>query len=177
MKKLILFFVLLLCSCTSVQPIYVLNSGRPAANPNYILKDLGDSGLMVSFYFTSFTAIVDKDDSTVLIPQNHEMLTKLTFDDTMVLINVHVEIFNPNHVQYIFKSETKIKKDENNLIFTDYKQNIIGISNLQFRSYTITLPAGETIISGLFKGKILVDGQSIFFMGPFTYERKIIQEK
>jgi len=177
MKKLILILLLFLCSCISVKPTYILNSGRPIANPNYVLNDTGTSGLRLTFWFTSFKAVVDKDKTAVLIPSNEKMLTKLTFDDTMVLMNVNVEIYNPKQVQYTFKYETKIKKEVKTIIFTDYKQTVGGISNLQFRSYSVDLPVDKSILSGQFKGEILVNGEPMFLIGPFNYERKIIQEK
>ena len=163
-KLLIPIILLTVISCAPKVYNIRLESGRPLANPNYVLKDIGDTDLMITFWFTEFSSVTDKDGTKVFIPNTIDMDEVHILGKDPQKLTVTVEIYNPKFIEYNVSYD--IKSED----FQVY--DIAGVSNLIYRNYTINLPINtKTDQSCLFQGVVNADGLPVFMMGPFRYRK------
>jgi len=163
-KLLLPIMLLTVVSCASPRFDIRLESGRPLANPNYVLKDTGDTAMMITFWFTEYSSVTDLDGKKVFIPQTLEMNEVHTLGKNPQKLSVTLEVWNPKLIKYDVSYDIKSE---------DYQSHdLAGISDLIYRSYIFDLPINkETNQSCLFQGVVNVDGIPVFMMGPFRYRK------
>ncbi len=170
MKKLLLLIMLFsMFACTAPQFDFRLESGRPWANPNYVLKDIGDSGLVVTFWFAEIATLIDKDGTPV--PVSHT----LTMDEVNILnkdsvrVVAIIEVFNPKEVEYriLFNHDTRVK----NSFLTHNQSGVFAVSDFNYRYHTLDLPLSKDLILASFSGSINIGDDLLFTLGPLVYKK------
>lgn len=169
---IILFLVL--TSCTTIRPNLILESGRPVANPNYVLNDCGVSQLKVTFWYTVYTEIKDLDKTIIYIPNVVDQLTYHELNDTIKKVALNIEVYNPKNVEYTLSYKLKTRINNDGSTVNVIKSKIAGESDLTYRAYEIRLPFNNNILTGEIVGQLKVDDMPIFIIGPMRYGRKII---
>lgn len=165
-KLLLPIMLLTVISCTAPTYNLRLESGRPLANPNYVLKDTGDTDMMVTFWFTEFSSVTDLDGSKVFIPHTLEMNDVHSLGKDPQKLTVTVEVWNPKFIKYDITYN--VKSEDLNF----QMHQLTGVSDLIYRNFTITLPINnKTDQSCLFQGMVNVEGLPLFMMGPFRYRK------
>jgi len=148
---------------------FVLTSGRLAASPNYILQDTGESGIVVTFWFTAFSSIRDKDGTLINVPHMLTMHENNTLGENIQKVIVAIDVYNPKELEYriAFESIYKVKTYD-----TSFKNfGVAAISHLNYRHHTINLPFPEDLTHCTFSGKVILDGVTLFRLGSFDYKR------
>ena len=171
--KIMLPVVMLLFLASCAAPVYNirLESGRPLANPNYVLKDTtGETELMVTFWFTGFSTVIDKDGTSVYIPHTLTMDDLQELDESIVKVMVSIDMYNPNLLEYHVNYKIKSKTTGDDKHYSGYSSSKLAVSDLIFRHYSIELPL-ESVHEVLFSGDIEVAGASVFMLGPFQYRK------
>lgn len=170
--KFMLPVMLLIFLVSCAAPVYNirLNSGRPIANPNYVLKDVsGETNMMVTFWFTGFSTVIDKDGTSIFIPHTLSMDKLQVINKDIVKVMVTMEIYNPNLVEYSINYSIKSKMKSHK---EDFINNGLAISDLIYRHYTIDLPIKQDNENIMFYGSVQSGGIEVFIIGPFQYERR-----
>ena len=171
MKQLLLSMLILsTISCASPNHDILLSSGRPLASPNYVLKDTSDLGMIVTFWFTSFTTIKDKDGTIIYIPHMMEMRKDNILDKNAEKLILTVEVYNPRNLEYkiAFNSKYKMTMEEVE------KRGVAAISDLKYRQHIINLPLSKDLINCMFMTELLLEGKTRFMMGPIKYKREVV---
>lgn len=157
-------------SCASPKYDILLSSGRPVASPNYVLKDTSDLGMVVTFWFTSFTTIKDKDGTIIYIPHMMEMRKDNILDKNAKTVILTIEVYNPRNLEYkiAFNSKCKMKMQEVE------KRGVAAISDLKYRHHSINLPISKDLINCIFMTEVLLEGKTRFMLGPIKYKREVV---
>ncbi len=175
--KLLLSSVLLLVvSCTTIQPTFILPTGQPVTDPTYILTDTGNSNLQLTFNATVYTTVIDKDDSTVYLPQTVNMEEVYTLNNNIQRMTITAEVFNPNNIEYKFDCNITTKAYIHGISTTIYTPIKTAKSDLQYRRYTINIPFDKSLIAGEFKGELKINELTVFMVGPFNYKKDKYEE-
>ncbi len=174
LKLLLPIILLVTVSCTTIRPNILLESGRPLANPNYVLHDIGDTELKITFWFTTFTTITDKDRTVINIPKTLDMQMDHILRGVKK-VTVSVEVYNPKNVIYRITCDVKSISLKDNKRVPGQISSLAAISDLTYRRHTIDLPYDENLLSATFSGIVYSDDSAIFMIGPFHYERRVKQ--
>lgn len=167
--KFILPVILLMLLTSCAAPVYNirLNSGKQMANPNYFLRDItGETNMMITFWFTGFSTVIDKDGTEVFIPHTLSMDDVQVLDKNIVKVTVTIDIYNPNLFEYSINYNIKSQKNK------DGVSHGLAVSDLIYRHYTIDLPIKRKFKNTMFYGSVLSGDVEIFTIGPFQYERR-----
>lgn len=172
MKKLryVVPIIMLLALTACSAPTYNirLESGRPIANPNYVLKSTGETRLMATFWFTEFSSVVDKDGTKVFLPNTLDMHEVFVVNKGTEKLTVTLEVYNPDLVEYSVSYDFKASDRQSHML--------AGVSDLIHRIYTIELPLDDKDGSSYFAGTINVEDTPLFMLGPFNYRKGGIKE-
>ena len=168
LSMLILFTV----SCASPRYDIRLLSGAPIANPNYVLQDTSDLDMVITFWFTAFTTVEDKDGTIIYVPHTMAMNQDNILDEKFKKVIITVEVYNPKNITYSLAFDSKYHVKSRNEILKNH--GVAAISHLKYRHYSLDLPLSKGLLDCTFLGKIVAEGETLFRLGPFDYRREVI---
>lgn len=161
-----IMLLLFLVSCATPKPVILLESGRPLANPNYVLRDTGGTEMLVTFWFTAFTTVIDRDGATIHIPHTLTMEEVNMIENEIVKLTVTVEVFNPHEIEYRLGFDIKSQPNNGRMM------GVAAVSEMMYRLHTLNMPIDGNIKSAVFLGNVAnKDGDSMFTLGPFQYQK------
>ena len=168
-KEYVTVALLLLCiGCASQQINLVDSAGRLIPTPHYMLQSTADLNIQTISYWTKYKSKQDLDGSIILDPIYFPYTEEYKFSMKKYShATLTVEVLNPKNVKYKL-----IEKVTVNGKYSKISRRIIGMSDLQYRQFTINLPFRKEDMGKIRYGVdlITIDGFPIMHFGNFNYK-------